>query len=221
MHISAETVSAKFHAFESSIKSTIKNLFASLHSISDIKMTNNKPADFRAIAFSLDDDVGSGSGKTILQGYTNNFRGKGEDAIILHGSTDGRLTVGTKACKVIENGHEVAKLDTSETRHIRADELVSYLKKKSDNQINLADNTGPIHLLSCYGKRYAAQELANATGRDVIAYSHQQIRCGGLQQIERINFSVESAYKNKYDPRKIIYGTEAYPSVPKTFHPVK
>lgn len=221
MHISSETLSAKFHAFESSVKSAVKNLFASLHSVSDIKMSNHKPADFSAITFRLDDDIGARSGKTILQGYSNNFRGKGKDAIILHGSTDGRLTVGTKASKVIENGREITKLDTSQTRHLRADELVAYIKKESDNQIDLTNNTGPIHLLSCYGKRFAAQELANATGRDVIAYSHQQIRCGGLQQIERINFSVESAYKNKYDPRKVIYGSEAYPSVARTFHPVK
>ena len=221
MHVSSETLSAKFHTFESTVKSTIKNLFYSLYSVSQIKMTTHKPVGFSAVMFSLDDDIGARSGKTILQGYSNNFRGKGEDAIILHGSTDGRLTVGTKACKVIENGREVPKLDTSETHHLRADELVEYIKKESGNQIDLTGNTGPIHLLSCYGKRYAAQELANATGRDVIVYSHQQIRCGGLQQIERINFSVESAYKNKYDPRKIIYGSEAYPSVAKTFHPVK
>lgn len=225
MHISAETVSAKFHSFESSIKSAINHIAVSLKSLSGIKMTNQKPADispdFRPVKLSLDDDVGSKSGETILQGYTNNFRGQREDAIILHGSMDGRLTVGTKACEVTENGHRVNKLDRAETQHIRADQLVEYIKKESNNQIDLTENKGPIHLLSCYGKRYAAQELANATGRDVIAYSHQQIRCGGLEQVQRINFSIESAYKNKYDPRKIIHGTQAYPSVARTFHPEK
>ncbi|HCM63974.1 MAG TPA: hypothetical protein DIT05_15745 [Morganella sp. (in: Bacteria)] len=239
MHISSETLSAKFHTFESSVKSAIKNLFASLHSISDIKMTNNKPATAKPerlpVSFiprnlALDDDISPSKQTPRFHGYTNNFRNTGEEALLLHGSKSGKFTVGNLAQPIMENGKYTmsgdrprCRLDDSQSQNLTARELVDYLKEKSREEnnieIDLTKNSGPIHLISCFGKQKAAQDLADATGRPVIAYSNQEVVCKDLMTIRRIEFTVDSNFKHNWDPRKLISGKEYHTATPKTFHP--
>ncbi|EOZ4596974.1 hypothetical protein [Morganella morganii] len=238
MHISSEILSAKFHAFESSVKSAVKNLFASLHSVSDIKMSGHKPAaghkklpgSFVARNLALDDDLNPSNQTPRFHGYTNNFRNTGEEALLLHGSTSGKFTVGNLAQPIIENGTYTmvgnrprCRLDESQSQNLTAREFVDYLKEKSkeDNniEIDLTKNSGPIHLISCYGKQKAAQDLADVTGRPVIAYSNQEVVCKDLMTIRRVEFTVDSNFKHKWDPRKLITGNEYHTATPKTFYP--
>lgn len=238
MHISSEILSAKFHAFESSVKSAVKNLFASLHSVSDIKMSGHKPAaghkklpgSFVARNLALDDDLNPSNQTPRFHGYTNNFRNTGEEALLLHGSTSGKFTVGNLAQPIIENGTYTkvgnrprCRLDESQSQNLTAREFVDYLKEKSkeDNniEIDLTKNSGSIHLISCYGKQKAAQDLADVTGRPVIAYSNQEVVCKDLMTIRRTEFTVDSNFKHKWDPRKLITGNEYHTATPKTFYP--
>lgn len=238
MHISSDTLSVKFHAFESSVKSAVKNLFASLHSVSDIKMSGHKPAaghkklpgSFVARNLALDDDLNPSNQTPRFHGYTNNFRNTGEEALLLHGSTSGKFTVGNLAQPIIENGTYTmvgnrprCRLDESQSQNLTAREFVDYLKEKSkeDNniEIDLTKNSGPIHLISCYGKQKAAQDLADVTGRPVIAYSNQEVVCKDLMTIRRTEFTVDSNFKHKWDPRKLITGNEYHTATPKTFYP--
>lgn len=238
MHISSEILSAKFHAFESSVKSAIKNLFASLHSVSDIKMSGHKPAaghkklpgSFVARNLALDDDLNPSNQTPRFHGYTNNFRNTGEEALLLHGSKSGKFTVGNLAQPIIENGTYTkvgnrprCRLDESQSQNLTAREFVDYLKEKSkeDNniEIDLTKNSGPIHLISCYGKQKAVQDLADVTGRPVIAYSNQEVVCKDLMTIRRTEFTVDSNFKHKWDPRKLITGNEYHTATPKTFYP--
>lgn len=238
MHISSDTLSVKFHAFESSVKSAVKNLFASLHSVSDIKMSNHKPAaghaklpdGFVARNLTLDDDLNPSNQTPRFHGYTNNFRNTGKEALLLHGSTSGKFTVGNLAQPIIENGTYTmvgnrprCRLDESQSQNLTAREFVDYLKEKSkeDNniEIDLTKNSGPIHLISCYGKQKAAQDLADVTGRPVVAYSNQEVVCKDLMTIRRVEFTVDSNFKHKWDPRKLITGNEYHTATPKTFYP--
>ncbi len=238
MHISSEILSAKFHVIESSVKSAVKNLFASLHSVSDIKMSGHKPAaghkklpgSFVARNLALDDDLNPSNQTPRFHGYTNNFRNTGEEALLLHGSTSGKFTVGNLAQPIIENGTYTmvgnrprCRLDESQSQNLTAREFVDYLKEKSkeDNniEIDLTKNSGPIHLISCYGKQKAAQDLADVTGRPVIAYSNQEVVCKDLMTIRRVEFTVDSNFKHKWDPRKLITGNEYHTATPKTFYP--
>ncbi|HCR3993106.1 TPA: hypothetical protein OOF55_002362 [Morganella morganii] len=228
MHISSEILSAKFHVIESSVKSAIKNLFASLHSVSDIKMTSHKPAEptFKQVNLCLDEDVNQDQSITF-RGYCNNFRGNKEDAILLHGHwKDGLIQVGGKAAAVIENnrlvkinGQVQLKTDLSEAQCLNAQELVAYINKKSGGSVDLLRNNGPIHLVSCFAKRQAAQDLADVTGRPVIAYSNQQTITAGYNYIHNKEFNIESKLKHAWDPRAVIMKKVSHQAVPKTFYP--
>nr|CAC19493.1 nematicidal protein 2 [Xenorhabdus bovienii] len=146
--------------------------------------------------------------KDHSRGYTDNFMGKGEQAILVHGDKDGFLyhTEGNK-----HNGKGPY------TRHT-PEQLVDYLK--DNNIVDLTQGGDkPVHLLSCYGKSSgAADKMAKYINRPVIAYSNKPTISQGLARIERKDFFLKSTY-HSYDPRKIILGRTEKTVKPKTFRP--
>ncbi|ECI0414230.1 RHS repeat-associated core domain-containing protein [Salmonella enterica subsp. salamae] len=142
--------------------------------------------------------ISSTTGRPILfpRGYTNNFMGKGEDALLLHGNKEGKLWYGTFDTL---NHQQVPAANTTKGSFHTVQELVDHLF--DDHGIDLRASQGPIHLLSCYAKRGAAQALANATGREVIAYSKHSTITYSLDFIENPDYFIRVEYR-KHDPRR-------------------
>ena len=96
-------------------------------------------------------DLELNDGKEFPRGYTNNFRGTGEDAFALHGNEEGKLLVGTKVSKKPWGGRYQ---NTRDTRWLTPASLASAMKR--DLNVDLyagSGSTGPVHLLSCYAKQ--------------------------------------------------------------------
>ncbi len=130
-------------------------------------------------------------------GYTNNFKGTGEEAILLHGSPDGKVQVGAWPRRLKKGGWEV---DDSHALSLSGKELPKYMKRH--HGIDLYQGNKPVHLLACYAKSNTAQDLATEIGRPVIAYSKQPIWTPSLSHIESPNYSIGAEYR-KYDPRRL------------------
>lgn len=138
------------------------------------------------------------------RGYTDNFRGTGEEAILLHGRPDGTLRYGTMGHL---NPPQPGTWATPATFVSDSNTIWG---------LNLSAGNGPIHLLSCYAKRGAAQNLAKATGRPVWGYSSRPTITQSLAFIENPNYTVSVAYR-AFDPRKYLRGTR--PARPVLYYP--
>lgn len=156
------------------------------------------------------------------RGYTDNFRGTGEDAILLHGDPGGLVLTGEAPgwLRNQETGNVFYGTDRSQQTWRTGAELAQYMR--NDLGINLYRGNGregPVHLLSCYGKRGAAQSLANEINRPVIAYSKKPTWTQSLASIERPDYAVGASY-SQFDPRALCGLKASHPATPRTFNPV-
>jgi len=137
----------------------------------------------------------------ITDGYTSNYRNKGDDAIVLHGSAS---RVGGGARLMYQRGRDVAVQRLGEealTQHQTFDfqrevtprELLAYLKR--DQEIDLVSprgggtgSSGPLYVLVCGatagGSSSLAQQFADATQREVRAHSDYVIRVPDPNNLE-------------------------------------
>jgi len=141
--------------------------------------------------------------KLTTDGYNSNYRGKQKEAIVLHGATarpgqQERLVYqrgrDVKIALLVDapSGPAAARTQTpytqfqtlTHTSEVSGEELVDRLRE--DQQIDLvspdyggAGSREPLYLLACRacrgGEASTAQQLSNATGRDVYAHSRFDI----------------------------------------------
>ncbi|MCF6452199.1 RHS repeat-associated core domain-containing protein [Vibrio sp. MMG022] len=148
------------------------------------------------------------------RGYTDNFRDTGEEAILLHGDPDGKVYVGERAYKdPVTNKWET---DYSNLTALTGSQLAQHMKNNEGIDLYKGLPTSPVHLLSCYGKLGAAQDLATEIGRPVIAYSKQPTWTHNLDTIESPAFSVGASF-GKWDPRGCFW--DRHGAKPRRFTP--
>jgi len=125
--------------------------------------------------------------RVVTDGYNSNYRGKGMEALVLHGS---QRQPGEPGRVWYQSGRQVHLWETPETfllpetfafsQEVTPAQLVHYLKQ--DQGLDLVSSavggqgsSDPLYLLSCRategGSNSAAQGLADATGREVRAHS--------------------------------------------------
>lgn len=134
-------------------------------------------------------------------GYTSNYRNKGHDALVMHGSLSRH---GDKPMVMYQRGRDVAVQLRGEKhpyqhqtfdfqREVTARQFVEYLKL--DHQLDLVGprgggtgSDGPIHLMTCEatagGRRCLAQQFSDATQREVRAYSNYEIQVADANFLE-------------------------------------
>ncbi|WP_331458186.1 RHS repeat-associated core domain-containing protein, partial [Burkholderia sp. MSMB2041] len=151
-------------------------------------------------------------------GYTDKFQGKqGVEAMIIHGAKernngDSVLVWGKQAEKVA--GRFTGKY-TRTSKGIAANALEEQLKLKYS--IDLTKGTTPFHLISCYAKRGAAQQVADSIDRPVVAYSKHPVRAHGVERAEDPSFTVYAALR-KHDIRRL-FNRKDHISSPRIFYP--
>ena len=182
-------------------------------------------------------------------GYSSNYRNKGADALVLHGrlSDDGvGMLTYQRGARVIElratqdpgKPDQRVLEDFSENYTLGAERIV--MKLRQDFQINLrsqhlggpADPNRPIYLIACYatagGDRSPAQQLANATGREVRAYSDYQVTSFGISVVHGNKDILSVTRNNPANPwyqqlyvrvRQFFQGTPLPALVHKVFRP--
>ncbi|CAH1553588.1 hypothetical protein THF1C08_10132 [Vibrio jasicida] len=150
------------------------------------------------------------------RGYTNNFRGTGEDAILLHGTKDGYLVVGEKAKR--NSNTQLWETDDRNTQFLKGSDLAIYMRDKKGINLYGRSSSSPVHLLSCFAKRGAAQDLANEIRRPVIAYATHPTWTPSLRDIERQDFDITAEFA-PWNPRRCFQGATHAPN-PRTFQPI-
>ncbi len=161
----------------------------------------------------MDVQVSTQGSERWFRGYSDNFLGSGQDAILLHGTKDAKLVMGT----TVDSVNDVLVTNTSGRQFYSAKELAQVMK--NDLNINLykgSGREGPVHLLSCYAKRGAAQNLANELQRPVIGYSKHSTVTPSLLALEHKAFQVSAKYR-QHDFRRLF--KEYHIAEPRTFYP--
>ena len=159
-------------------------------------------------------------GGKFYRGYTDNFMGTGKEAIGMHALTDDKrlLITGEKAVEKLEwRGfmvRVVKEVDFAPSEKLYGHQLPDYMRRK--HGIDLSARRDTIHLLSCFAKRYAAQDLANETRRPVIGYSKHGVWTNSLEDIEKNDFVIRAAF-GKFDPRRLFKKT--HKTKPRRFEP--
>lgn len=155
------------------------------------------------------------NGKEFPRGYTNNFRGTGEDALLLHGTDKGNLVVGTKV-SVKPSGAKFT--DTRYTRIVTPARVVSGMRDELNIDLYASSgSTGPVHLLSCLAKQQAAQALADELGRPVIGYSKHSTFAASLDHIQDPKYVMKASLSSN-DLRRC-FGMKMHRAAPRTFYP--
>ncbi|HDR9512172.1 TPA: ParB N-terminal domain-containing protein [Burkholderia cepacia] len=137
-----------------------------------------------------------GQAAVSLRGYTDNYRGKGEPAILTHGGyrvIDGGMLYYARGTKITDfsppNGPVVTQQFNSEA-FVQPDEFVRLMRIEHGIDLRAGGNTGngPLRLIACFaskgGADSAAQKLANATGRRVYAYSDLPVRAPDISAFD-------------------------------------
>ncbi|MCW2258180.1 hypothetical protein M2263_004271 [Providencia alcalifaciens] len=124
---------------------SIRNVSINLHP----KKVGNGYIKYQAFSMEIIDE------KKSTMGYISNFRGTGEEALLIHGSKTGKIALLSRLKK--QKGFSVK-------------EFISYIKE--NHNINLdGERRGKIHIISCYGGSNGVyQSFANELGRTVIGY---------------------------------------------------
>lgn len=139
--------------------------------------------------------------KITTDGYISNYRNKGYDAIVLHGSLSRHRD---EPRLMYQRGRDVAVQLRGEKqpyqhqtfdfqREVTAAEYLEYLKR--DHQLDLVGprgggtgSDGPIYLMTCEatagGRNSLAQQFSNKTQREVRAYSNYEIRVADANFLE-------------------------------------
>ncbi|HHC7311985.1 RHS repeat-associated core domain-containing protein [Vibrio campbellii] len=146
------------------------------------------------------------------RGYTDNFRGTGEEAILLHGDPNGNVLVGEKA--FLDPKTNQWDTDYNNASLLTGSQLARHMK--NNEGIDLYKGSSPVHLLSCFAKRGAAQDLATEIRRPVIAYSKNPTWTHNLNSIESPTFSVGASF-GKWDPRNCFW--DRHGAKPRRFDP--
>ena len=105
-------------------------------------------------------------GNSMIQGYTNNFRNSGKEAIIAHGNS---LNTDLYFGGFADEGGRIIEQSIYKTNPSK---IVNEFKRL---KINLTERKDDLYLISCYSNRGAAQELANFTNRPVIGFSNNSV----------------------------------------------
>ncbi|WP_028536375.1 hypothetical protein, partial [Paludibacterium yongneupense] len=151
--------------------------------------TAGKNANWDAQTFFTLETVTDGESKLTVGGYTNNYRGKGEPAILTHGTytrAEGPKLIYASGFGSVEQykngsfGQVRAPFDFVE--QATPERFVDLLRERNNIDLRaVGGNTGtaPLRLLACHatkgGRNSAAKRLAKATGRVVYAYSDYRI----------------------------------------------
>ncbi|WP_175743671.1 C80 family cysteine peptidase, partial [Burkholderia ambifaria] len=125
-------------------------------------------------------------------GFTDNYRGKGEPAILTHGEFDkmtGGVLLYARGAKESDSAGLVLKpLDFEEM--VQPEEFVRLMQDEHGVDLRLGGNTGdgPLRLIACCalkgGENSSAQKLANATGRRIYAYSDSRINADSIDVLD-------------------------------------
>ncbi|MDR6504231.1 hypothetical protein J2785_007429 [Burkholderia ambifaria] len=125
-------------------------------------------------------------------GFTDNYRGKGEPAILTHGEFDkmtGGVLLYARGTKESDSAGLVLKpLDFEEM--VQPEEFVRLMQDEHGVDLRLGGNTGdgPLRLIACCalkgGENSSAQKLANATGRRIYAYSDSRINADSIDVLD-------------------------------------
>jgi len=161
------------------------------------------------------------NGKKTTTGFTDNFRGTHEPALILHGSPQGKVFF------YEERHYSAQRLTGRQTYSVKplpqpkacnAEEAKHlFFNGKHNETIPVISHTNqPLHLVACYSKRYA-QAWAEAFQRPIVAYSYNKITCKGLAAAEDPDFMIY-AYYPWWDLRHLLFGP-TYIATPEIFMP--
>lgn len=113
----------------------------------------------------------------VSNGYVNDFRGTGQPGIILHGDKEGRFAYFDGISHYSLFGkNKMANLVVSYS----SDELAT--KLKNDFSLDLIGSDTPLHVVTCYARRFEAP-LAKAFRRPIITYSSDTITTSGLYSL--------------------------------------
>lgn len=95
------------------------------------------------------------AGVDANMGYVSNFRGSGEEAILIHGTKNGRVALYSHS---VENRREFTVKD-----------FISHIKNV--HNVDLMEKKEPLHVLSCFGVSNGVyQAFSDELRRDVIGY---------------------------------------------------
>ncbi len=149
----------------------------------------------------------NGESYDFPRGYTDNFRGKGEDAILLHGREDGQVLVGEMLQKETtpDGTIKIIGTDDSNTYWLTGKQLAAVMRDAFG--INIYNGNGPVHLVGCYGK-LTAQSLADEIKRPVIGYAKKPTITKSLYAIEKPDYTVS-----------VLSGNKTYIARPRVFKP--
>jgi hypothetical protein len=129
--------------------------------------------------------------------YTDNYLGKGEEALSIHGDKQGNLYFGETVSKnqngLWETDEGPFRVSGTELPQALLADYGIDLYQKPDQPVR------PLHLVSCHAKRGAAQELANEIDRPVIAYSKHLIWIpGNYHQAIETDHQVTASYRRPF-----------------------
>lgn len=152
--------------------------------------------------------------KTARFGYISDFYGTGEPGILVHGSSDGKITI-------VSEGIREANTDVPK-RYYSPKEFYHYLIYR--HSLDLAKDKRPLHLICCYSgaakegskKLSIAQQLANITQRKIWAYGGHEMVCtrsGGLAEIIDNLGHIRNLNHEKLEPKLIEPHPPEYPRI--------
>lgn len=153
-------------------------------------------------------------------GYTNNFRGTGEEALLMHGYSDGRMRVGGWD-EVSFLGFVELDNMTIATPETLAQKVQEVLNTRVPNQtIDLTANNGVLNLVCCHSKCFA-QSVANELQRPVRGFSKGSIYTSivsnsNMNELENPKFSI-SKHRRKYNPLSLFARSKKV--TPRVFYP--
>ncbi|PLR44649.1 hypothetical protein CYR40_14990 [Chimaeribacter arupi] len=149
-------------------------------------------------------------------GITDNFRSRGEHALLAHGNKDGNLMFFFDGVESRDPATGKIKKEFIPSRQYRdfagvysAAKARQVFGQPNASTLYIAPDTDAhLYLICCYSKRYA-QEWANRFGRPMIACSRHlsflYFNPFASVPVEEPNFTVLTAYR-KHDPRRLIFG---------------
>jgi len=131
----------------------------------------------------IDDD-----GQLSEFGYTNNYQGRGEEALVLHSANRALLLLGSEVSLDPASGELV--VDEAGARHLPAGEFARVLRREHDIDLysQTCGRSDPLLLVTCEGAFGIAQDLANEVKRPVIASEAQVV--GDLEGIDTRDYRV-------------------------------
>lgn len=167
----------------------------------------------------FDQSISDSGAYTYSLGYTNNWRGLGEEGLTIHGAKSIGFSLGgevRESSTFIEQQKFGKFYYARHPQFVNPDELNGVLEQKYG--IDLSIGNTPLHLDSCYAKRGAAQLLSDDLKRPVIAYSKHTVHSGVADNLESTSYSIMAAYR-KHDIRRLLTGRGYHQPSPRIYYP--